>query len=416
MAHTGSMVKLTATIGTALMMLSLGATAVSGAVGDELPVSESVASALAEAEGLGGVAGVDAGITPMLTDAEKYDEAMVSAALGYSVRDVRRVGQLLDDHRGLESQLRRQYPDSFGGMYVEYSPPRIVVLWKDELSSVPEVVSSADGIDILTVSHSEYQLEEVQSQVNRHLDELEIDSDSWIDIRTGTIQVDVTAGDMGRASSLSGLHSLDDELLDVVQVNSVEGLSEDARAIYAGLYTTSCTAGFNVRSTSSGVRRATTAGHCGNSQAFGGASSSFVDQWYSGSRDFQIHSLSSSHTLTAQIYDGASLRAVTSTRTRSATIVGETLCKYGKTAGYDCGVVSTKTFNPSYVPNGNAHFIRVNAVAPKKIVEPGDSGGPFFFGNRAYGYISGHGGSGSSSYGIYMSISFLPAGWAILTG
>jgi hypothetical protein len=60
--------------------------------------------------------------------------------------------------------------------------------------------------------------------------------------------------------------------------------------------------------------------------------------------------------------------------------VGSSVCKYGHTTGYTCGTIDTT----SLCNNGSCTYVRVSGGSVN-LSEGGDSGGPWFFGNTAYG-------------------------------
>lgn len=347
---------------------------------------------------------------PMLDDFE-----IVAEALGVSMRDVQFVDELLEAHRDLQVELREKYPESFGGMYVDYSPAQIVILWEGPVGSELDDILGTDGVVVRETLFSEIEIEDHQLAVNETLNEAGIRSDSWTDIRTGSVNVEVLDGDSHQAAHDLRSASLNDPDDPAVNLRTVEELSHQQATITGGMRTTSCTSGFNVRRPSDGARRATVAGHCGNTQSFGSTSSSYFNQWWGGSRDVQMHTFSSSHTLTAQFQVGSGLRSVTSSRSRTATVIGETVCHYGPRSGHDCGTISSKTHTPAsnVVPSAYPTFIQVAPLSGAgALTTGGDSGGPWFIGNRAYGFHTGAATNGSYSY--YMSVSFIPSPWVLM--
>ncbi|MGH2711214.1 MAG: trypsin-like serine protease [Actinomycetota bacterium] len=55
--------------------------------------------------------------------------------------------------------------------------------------------------------------------------------------------------------------------------------------------------------------------------------------------------------------------------------------------------------------NPQPTFIRVDAK--QRFCNPGDSGGPWYSGNQAYGIHSGSGQSGSTYHCFYMAVNYL---------
>lgn len=91
--------------------------------------------------------------------------------------------------------------------------------------------------------------------------------------------------------------------------------------------------------------------------------------------------------------------------------VGDTVCRRGKMSGYDCGHLTSTAYKPTYsgaCPTGpcNSTFALVGDLG----TIGGDSGGPWFFGNYAYGIQKG----GNSSVAIYSKLGYLPKGLDIV--
>lgn len=131
-------------------------------------------------------------------------------------------------------------------------------------------------------------------------------------------------------------------------------------------------------------------------QSYSGNALTFIAERYSGSYDIQWHERSGA-TYRNIIKVGSNTRAITATRTRANQVVGGSVCKQGKTTGYTCGTISST----SYCASGVCTWIRV-AGGSVNLSEGGDSGGPWFLGNTAYG---------SHTYGIgndsaYMAVNY----------
>lgn len=61
-------------------------------------------------------------------------------------------------------------------------------------------------------------------------------------------------------------------------------------------------------------------------------------------------------------------------------IVDQGVCHYGRKSGYKCGYIESKNYQPNFAGH-NATFIEVRSADTQN----GDSGGPWFLGNSAYG-------------------------------
>jgi len=341
------------------------------------------------------------------------DETMISEDLGVPIENVRAVQILLDHNRDLQEELSTAYPDQFGGMYVDYVRARLVIPWVGDRDALEDLSLEA-GIEVEDAEYSEAALIATQNAIDEDLASAGILADTWTDVISGRVIVEVVEADVPLARALARGRSAADLLAsqESVEVREVQQLAQEARSIYAGLATTSCTSGFSLRRTTDGARRGTTAGHCGNTQTFASATSAFGSQWFSGSRDLQTHIFSSSHTVTAQLFDGSGLRWIRGYESRAATTIGEAVCKFGKTTGNDCASVTSKTHNPSYVPDANSTFIRVNKTGTDPFIDGGDSGGPWYYVEDAYGWTSGM--ANDRSYAIYMSVSYIPSPYVLI--
>ena len=104
--------------------------------------------------------------------------------------------------------------------------------------------------------------------------------------------------------------------------------------------------------------------------------------------------------------DGAT-RRITGTVGRSAQSVGEYVCKYAKVTHYTCGYIASTNLQP---PNLSATFIWVdNTAGYDNLSSGGDSGGPWFLGNDAYGTHYGSPGDDEDD-AVYMAVNYISEG------
>jgi hypothetical protein len=180
-----------------------------------------------------------------------------------------------------------------------------------------------------------------------------------------------------------------------------------------------CTTGFAVTDgTRSGIA---TAAHCPDDLTFldpagGTIPLSFAGQWGARTQDVQINvgPPGQQPLFYADRRQGA-LRKLAGARSRLSTRGGEWLCHYGESSGYSCAEVELVNFAPPGTLCGGA-------CAPTWVTvrthdcRSGDSGGPVFSGDIAFGITKG--GSGGRlarcNFYFYMSTDFLPAGWRLL--
>ena len=177
--------------------------------------------------------------------------------------------------------------------------------------------------------------------------------------------------------------------------------------IHGGLALSTCTSGFSVED-GEGTSGITTAGHCGESQAYDGTDLDFEEEKEETNYDIQWHT-APGFTVTNEIqwWETGSTREITDTVGRSSQSVGDYVCKYGKTSYYTCGYISDTSFWPSGL---SATFIRVdNTGGYDDLSSGGDSGGPWFLSGDAYGTHVGAPSSDTND-AIYMAVNYISPG------
>ena len=123
---------------------------------------------------------------------------------------------------------------------------------------------------------------------------------------------------------------------------------------------------------STGDRGVTTAGHCADGQSWNGYYLSWMGGTTGGMYDIQWNRADPPLNARNLVWTGTYAQAIYFVKFRASQYVGEYVCKYGKTTGFACGFIQDKNFDGVNV--------RVNVN-----VEGGDSGGPWFQNNVAYG-------------------------------
>ncbi len=189
----------------------------------------------------------------------------------------------------------------------------------------------------------------------------------------------------GAADSLvdSGLGGLLDSIAVTVVRSNLPALGGqvDNNAHIGGEAISTCTSGFVVRN-AAGVRGVSTAGHCGNVQNDDGVALAHQAGHEGAQGDFQWHTgpqaepddfyAGNANALEADRRDVAAV---------GAPVVGQSLCKNGKVTFKDCLVV---------IQLNVCHFALCNLVQmDHRTVIVGDSGGPWYWGNTAYGLTYG---------------------------
>jgi hypothetical protein len=147
-----------------------------------------------------------------------------------------------------------------------------------------------------------------------------------------------------------------------------------------------CTGGFTVRVVGGSNQGISTAGHCGDSQTYSGNTVTTVagGEAYSGNADVQFMR-NASMTWNPSVYLGSSPNwPVEHRKNWDNAGINDSVCRYGKNTG-GCGILLDKWYQPSYVPSGSMSFGLMSGTTSIG----GDSGGPVYYGNTAWGIHSG---------------------------
>lgn len=361
------------------------------------------------------------GVGIRVRDAQQY-----AADYGVSVAEALRRFQLQDLAGELDATLTARESGIFAGLWVQHIPEfRIVVSLttggKERLQPYITSRSLANIVEVRPARFTRTQLEAAHTIARHIVEKLGLRVDSGTNVYTNRVEVYVT----DRAQLDNALRTATVRLPDNVDVVTVKQLAKPAGNIYAGLatngqqgiYTDSCTTGWSVRDLN-GRYGISTAGHCFDTRTVNGTSIQFVTGRTWGSFDIQWH-LTPNFTPRNLFYDGSSINAVTALKYRGYTAVGDYVCKYGRSSGYACGNIADKNFQPNanYITSPNPTFVRVHRPTFNLSVA-GDSGGPWFNENTAYGIMSGwFTPSGQSEVdGVYMAIDYYnDLGLTILT-
>ncbi len=294
--------------------------------------------------------------------------------------------ELQSEIGSLNAKLMEQEREIFAGLWVEHDPEfRIIVRFTsngDE--TIQNYIEQEDVAEILDVREASVTLEQLTSAQEKAmltLEEANIPFESGLNLFESRVEIYVT----DQAQVESRIDAISVELPPEVDIIEIEALSEETADIYGGLHLSQCTSGFAVQN-NSGTRGITTAGHCPDTLSYNGNTLPWVDGTGGGVVDIQWHT-APGLTVRNLIFDGGGQRPINYLNFRATTFVGATVCKYGKTTGFGCGTVLDTEYNGSN--------IRVDIPGA-----PGDSGGPWFLGNTAYGTsISMLPASGHTIYG-----------------
>lgn len=324
-------------------------------------------------------------------DGLQQDAAVYASTFGVSLQEGGRRLQLQEAVDALNARLTEEQAGTFAGLSIEHTPEFHVIARftrKGEETIRPYLTPAL--AEVVRVEPARFTLRQLERRLEasyRRVRASGIPAAGGVDVRANRAEVHVQRG---RGVSAQAFVAGEEDLAVV----EVDHLPQEEITMYGGLSITGCTSGFTVRN-SAGTRGVSTSGHCGNSQTLSGVALTLRGEAYSGSYDIQWHNASSgSHTYTNTIKVGSATRAITGTRARTSQTVGSQVCKQGRTTGYTCGTISTI----SYCASGACTWVRV-AGNGTNLSEGGDSGGPWFSGNTAYG---------SHTYGIGNDSAYMP--------
>ena len=360
--------------------------------------------------------------TPITTDAVGMDAAIYATDWGISDTEARRRLDIQRSAGVLNAILGVNEAETFAGLSIQHGPEFRVIAYftrngDDRIQPYIDGNPLADVVETRTAEVSVATLQTIQAEAMSLMHALGIPVESAIKIQDNHVELyALDPSTLQAAVHRSGLR-----LSHKVEVVAADQHSSEVADIYAGLELAieyagggggACTSGFSVED-SSGTKGLLTAMHCvddisNDTVKYDGSELPIQAGSYGGSRDvmwvtapdFKVRNLA---------YDGSGNRYIYSTKSRSQITDNEYICKYGITTKYGCGYVESTTYDrPTAKCKGgctwSATWILVKpATAGVDLSEPGDSGGPWFFGNTAYGIMTSHLGDKA----IFMSIDYI---------
>ena len=360
------------------------------------------------------------------------DAAQYAEQFGVTQREALRRLKAQQDSVAATDSIAREFADRLAGISIEHVPEyRIVVLLT---GSEPVPDRSVAGVPIIFRTGAKASHAEAVAAMRRHLidfrSELPGERGAGYDQRTGEVVLLITpaeAAQLGidairaRAERLSGVPVR-------IAVNRLieSNMSIDGGGLVEGLnlltqHRNRCTSGFVV--TNGEINAITTAAHCPDQLTYvdlDGSSSPtlpMIGSWGLAYRDVQINGSANSPDPLFYADRGAgSLRQVETWRSVASTRAGDFVCHYGESSGYSCATVELTDYAPpGDLCGGPCSPTWVTVKGPSCI--PGDSGGPVFSGDVAFGIAKGinRSDAGQCEFYYYMSTDYLPPPWRLLT-
>ena len=219
------------------------------------------------------------------------------------------------------------------------------------------------------------------------------DATAYVDAETETVHVEYQAAtsETGEAE-LPSRAQLRERVLQRIDrlkgvgyaVEQVKSAGADSEVVRGGKAFGGCTTGFAVFQ--NGTRGLVTAGHCSDATNTPSGSSygaPFRGQHEGSYGDMQWHSTVDSTLNQVALNSGTLTRTISG---QAIGVVGGSVCNYGKTrTSYNCTTIRNASACATITTNGVGKYICRLVITGGTFTNGGDSGGPWFFGNYAYG-------------------------------
>ncbi|MDX1659560.1 MAG: S1 family peptidase [Nitriliruptorales bacterium] len=257
------------------------------------------------------------------------------------------------------------------------------------------------------------------------------------DIRSQNFSIEVALG--SDADSPTGKELIDNlvsnlrdfaitaDMLTVIEWPAGSNLVEPAHT-YGGAWMRKdsdrwCTSGFSVTRSSDGVEGVSTAGHCEGlnkieeNDTSGAAVTVYSAPWageHIGSRgDIEWHT--TSHVEVPEFWSNTNFRRVVKSREPNSGghAVGTYVCHYGRSSGYSCGYIYDSYMSVTFKWNGQWVTASNMVEVDRGKSVGGDSGGPWFYSDRAFGIHHGH--LTSNSHPVYSKIQNVEIQFGVVT-
>lgn len=355
----------------------------------------------------------EAAISP--AQSQQVDEFTSSQDLGMTTDDVSRYVSGQDEFAVLVDELQRDMPEGYvdaewdgpgsRGTYIAMRPDHYEAAVAAVTASDPSLVERllvSYAVPATTRSEAEYDLVDQTARLTDGTQDISATIDPKTNEANITVMTRPSANTrLARVGSMSPEHVEQQlELPDFVKSASVEFAAKESGPEFGSggnWKGTTCTAGFTA--VRGGRTAMTTTTHCGSASRYDGAtlSARSVSTAREGDvQSFLAAGVSNSNSLR---YDWGKHRRIN----RSYNPVrGNVVCHFGVATGHGCSEV-TSTGRAFYFGNlkktvGNLVYVRGH------ITSGGDSGGPWFWSDRAHGIHMGNCG-GSSCFTAISSLS-----------
>jgi hypothetical protein len=312
----------------------------------------------------------------------------------------------------LSTELQENFPDDFAQAIIgsdgstaeisfRSSVPAAAVDMLSEIANVRVVenVGYSYADEISTVEQLTEQLQEQQSD-SFLIEVLPVDQVIKVTIEGDAPPAARSSEPAVDESALPIPFSVDVEYDPALELGEAEENLDAGLALWIG-GGPQCSTAFPVKRNAGPEIGLLTAGHCTPVGTYGNASrniftslpfSQFTETGTNGGDMRWLWSNTMFNGKTRIQHAGTTRKFATS----ATPAIGSSACKYGITTGYGCSTVRSRTVLGSVQHSGDYWTVGYLTSVKSSITQGGDSGGPWFLGNTAYGIHFGTPGSGSA--------------------
>ncbi|MQA67544.1 MAG: hypothetical protein GEU76_16850 [Alphaproteobacteria bacterium] len=318
------------------------------------------------------------------------------------------------------NSVQRLMPGRFAGGWIEHDPEMAIEVrfaaGEDGLAGASAILE-ATGVPVIVhtdAMHTVDQLFAGQDRITETIYRTHPDMGFYADVKSGSVRL-LGPDEIGEGE----LKALSEEAGVPVTVQQTAGPARKDHT-YGGAAIGGCTTGFTVRDAVHGTFGVLTAGHpgCSNSTATYvepppsgiGYTMTLQGKRFDANQDFAWYR-ETTHLVYPTYWDGSAFRDVWSTRAR-LDMVNYRVFKFGTTTKKSEGIVDSVWYNPGWnYCNGPCDSVWGLIDDPLIKCWGGDSGGPYFWAEQAWGIHSGSAssgpGPGQCDYAIFMTIGAL---------
>lgn len=339
---------------------------------------------------------------------ELSDDGVIAAALGMTEAEAH---QQVLWREALGRIDFASLDNGYAGVSSEATPKFAIDYYStgEDMRAVQSALKMAGLLDMTRFHQTSFtsaDLDEAQVDVKNAMTSVDLTGDIRRDFAWGKIEVSVTFNPSEEASAAVAKASsvpVDWKIVDSLWEEEVGG---------GWGMDNSCTGGFVVVEFGTGNRGISTAGHCDAATLYNNnVNIHYKLRAKGGSYDVMWEDedlIDAGTNWQNKVPDSSGTRAITDRKLYANMSVGDWVCKYGNITNFTCGSIDDLTVCPGYIPNCNSKFVEVTRLVTQPFIDlskKGDSGGPVYYSNTAWGLVSG--GTDDHAYMIFMPQGYM---------